>query len=58
MNEEVFLEYIKGALDNIRYNVSRVTDRHCDSEDSSEHYVEAITPLLKHQMDLIKLLKE
>jgi len=57
MDQSVLLAHINGALDNIRYNISKLTDRHCDSADDASQYVVAVQPLLEHQLTLLNFVR-
>jgi len=58
MDQNIFINHCQGALDNIRYNISRLTDRYIETEDPSCSYTEAVAPLLKQQLDILNLLKD
>lgn len=58
MDQTIFTAHLQGALDNVRYNITKLTERHCDSGDDSAIYVEAVTPLLEQQLAILKLAKE
>lgn len=57
MDQSVLLAHIQGALDNIRYNITQLSERHCNSGDDAEQYVTAVAPLLEHQLTLLNFVK-
>ncbi len=58
MDQSVLLAHIQGALDNVRYNITKLTERYCDSGDPAESYTDAVAPLLEHQLTLLNFLSK
>jgi hypothetical protein len=58
MDQSILISNIQGALDNVRYNITKLTERYCDSADTAGSYTDALEPLLEHQLTLLNFLSK